>query len=70
MISSPRWRRRVSCSTSRELAENFASFSRALRDAWSDEAFVAYSVKNQSLPWILDIAKREGCLAEVVSDEE
>ena len=53
-----------------ELAENFASFSRALRDAWSDEAFVAYSVKTNPFPWILDIAKREGCLAEVVSDEE
>ena len=53
-----------------ELAKNFASFSRALRDAWSDEAFVAYSVKTSPFPWILDIAKREGCLAEAVSDEE
>ena len=26
--------------------------------------------KTNPLPWILDIAKREGCLAEVVSDEE
>lgn len=53
-----------------ELSRNFSDFAAALRDAWSPRAFVAYSVKTNPFPWILEVAKRQGCLAEVVSDEE
>ncbi len=41
-----------------ELARNFADFSSALREAWSERAYVAYSVKTNPLPWILDIARQ------------
>lgn len=53
-----------------ELRANFADFGRALRDAWSPLARVAYSVKTNPFPWILRVAREEGCLAEVVSGDE
>lgn len=54
----------------KELRQNFSGFSRALQDAWSPLAKVAYSVKTNPFGWILDVAREEGCLAEVVSADE
>lgn len=53
-----------------ELRQNFSDFRRALHEHWSRKANVAYSVKTNPFPWVLDIAKDEGCYAEVVSNEE
>lgn len=53
-----------------ELVANFLDFEKALHAHWSADSRVAYSVKTNPLPWILDIARRCGCMAEVVSDEE
>lgn len=54
----------------RELRANFSDFRRALATHWSLQSNVAYSVKTNPFPWILDVAREEGCYAEVVSDEE
>lgn len=53
-----------------ELRKNFLDFDAALRASWGEEAHVAYSVKTNPFPWILDVARDCGCLAEVVSDDE
>ena len=53
-----------------ELRANFHDFGSALRDAWGPLARVAYSVKTNPFPWILQVAREEGCLAEVVSGDE
>lgn len=53
-----------------ELKANFRDFSRALRDGWSQDSRVAYSVKTNPLPWVVKIARECGCFAEVVSDDE
>ena len=53
-----------------ELRRNFSDFRRALADHWSPHANVAYSVKTNPFPWILEVARDEGCYAEVVSNEE
>ena len=53
-----------------ELRANFCDFDRALKDAWSPLARVAYSVKTNPFGWILDVARSCGCMAEVVSGDE
>ena len=53
-----------------ELRANFDDFTAALRGAWSPLARVAYSVKTNHLPWILQVAREQGCMAEVVSGDE
>lgn len=53
-----------------ELRANFDDFTAALRGAWSPRARVAYSVKTNHLPWILQVAREQGCMAEVVSGDE
>ena len=53
-----------------ELEANFRDFEKALHTYWSVDSRVAYSVKTNPFPWILDVARRCGCMAEVVSDEE
>ncbi len=53
-----------------ELRDNFQDFSSALHDGWSADSRVAYSVKTNSLPCIIEVAKECDCLAEVVSDDE
>ena len=53
-----------------ELRRNFSDFRRALADHWSPHANVAYSVKTNPFPWILEVARDEGSYAEVVSNEE
>ncbi len=53
-----------------ELRANFSDFGHALEKAWSPLARVAYSVKTNPFPWILSVARDEGCMAEVVSADE
>lgn len=53
-----------------ELRANFDDFTAALHAAWSPLGRVAYSVKTNPLPWILQVAREQGCLAEVVSGDE
>ena len=53
-----------------ELEKNFHDFSRALVESWGPRSCVGYSVKTNPFPWILDEARKCGCMAEVVSDEE
>ncbi len=53
-----------------ELRANFSDFDQALKRAWSPLAHVAYSVKTNPFGWILDVAREQGCLAEVVSADE
>lgn len=51
------------------LEENIANFRNAMDDIWPN-SIIAYSVKTNSLPWILDWMNRHNVYAEVVSDEE
>ncbi|MBE5024007.1 pyridoxal-dependent decarboxylase [Olsenella sp. DSM 107455] len=53
-----------------ELEKNLLDFSRALAESWGPRSCVGYSVKTNPFPWILDEARKCGCMAEVVSDEE
>lgn len=51
------------------LEENINGFRSALDRIWPNSIF-AYSVKTNSLPWILEWMDRHNIYAEVVSDEE
>ena len=51
------------------LRKNVAAFFTALAAEWPNAA-VAYSVKTNALPWILQWMDRHGVLAEAVSDDE
>lgn len=53
-----------------ELRGNFSDFRRALAEHWSPRSNVAYSVKTNPFPWVLEVARDTGCYAEVVSNEE
>ncbi|MEG1745506.1 MAG: hypothetical protein RSB16_03275 [Raoultibacter sp.] len=53
-----------------QLRGNFTDFQNALTTHWSSNSIVAYSVKTNPLAWVLEVARRAGCWAEVVSDEE
>lgn len=52
-----------------ELLENIQTFKDALNIYWPNST-LAYSVKTNSLPYILGLMKQQGIKAEVVSDEE
>lgn len=51
------------------LKENILAFQNALAEIWPNSS-LAYSVKTNSLPWLLKYLNKENVLAEVVSDEE
>lgn len=51
------------------LFSNIESFRNALKAIWPN-SIIAYSVKTNSLPWVLCWMKRHDVYAEVVSDEE
>ena len=51
------------------LSENISGFQEALDTLWPG-SILAYSVKTNSLPWILKWMDAHGVYAEVVSDEE
>lgn len=52
-----------------ELNNNLLNFHSALEKIWPN-SIIAYSVKTNSLPWLLKYLKKQDVLAEVVSDEE
>lgn len=51
------------------LSENIDGFRHAMDKIWPN-SIIAYSVKTNSLPWILNWMNKHGVYAEVVSDEE
>ncbi|WP_332517365.1 hypothetical protein [Gordonibacter sp.] len=53
-----------------ELRANFTGFQQAMRNAWGGNARLAYSVKTNPHPWIVETALACDCWAEVVSDQE
>ncbi len=53
----------------RALRRQAASFTSAMAKAWPG-GIVAYSVKTNSLPWIVAWMREQGVWAEVVSDDE
>ncbi|MBY4796991.1 hypothetical protein K6V98_01235 [Collinsella sp. AGMB00827] len=53
-----------------EFRSNLQDFQRAIRSSWGSLSNVAYSVKTNPLPWLLDEVRSCGCMAEVVSDDE
>lgn len=55
--------------SSKLLDDNIETFRKALALHWSNSV-IAYSVKTNSLPWILKHMLEQGLYAEVVSDEE
>lgn len=52
-----------------ELVKSIAGFQRALSNCFS-QSIVGYSVKTNSLPYCLQLARECGCFAEVVSKDE
>lgn len=52
-----------------KLDKNINDFQIALEKNWSN-SILSYSVKTNSLPWLLRYLKTKGAFAEVVSDEE
>lgn len=52
-----------------ELDTNLLNLKNALRKYWNNY-IIGYSVKTNSLPWLLEYFKDNGCFAEVVSDDE
>lgn len=53
----------------RKLDENIGAFVTAMKDFWPN-SILSYSVKTNSLPWLLQYLRARGIYAEVVSDEE
>ena len=53
----------------KELDDNILNIKSALKKIWPNSS-IAYSVKTNSLPWLLKYLKRQNVMAEVVSDEE
>lgn len=52
-----------------ELDDSLAAFKAALTKYWNNY-IIGYSYKTNSLPWIIEYFKDNGCYAEVVSDDE
>ncbi len=52
-----------------EFDKNISDFQNALNTYWPN-SILSYSVKTNSLPWVLEYMKKLGAYAEVVSDEE
>ena len=53
-----------------ELNKDIELLRGALRDNWGENSIMGYSVKTNSLPWLLNHLRKEGFYAEVVSDSE
>jgi len=51
------------------IEDNIVAFKTALESYWPN-SIISYSVKTNSLPWVLKNVKQRGLFAEVVSDEE
>lgn len=52
-----------------ELDASLAHLNCVLKEYWSNY-IIGYSFKTNSLPWILNYFKENGCYAEIVSDDE
>ena len=52
------------------LRENITDFQKALETHWGENSLIGYSVKTNSLPWILKFMLDHGCSAEIVSEDE
>lgn len=52
-----------------ELDGSLAAFKSALKKYWNNY-IIGYSYKTNSLPWVIEYFKANGCFAEVVSDDE
>lgn len=52
-----------------KLDENINAFQQALNTIWPNSQ-LSYSVKTNSLPWLLEYLHSKNVYAEVVSDEE
>ena len=53
----------------KKLDDNILNFKVALEKIWPNSR-LAYSVKTNSLPWLLKYLRTQDIMAEVVSDEE
>ena len=53
----------------KELTRSISGFRQALKECFR-HSVVGYSVKTNSLPYCLNLANKQGCYAEVVSDDE
>ena len=53
----------------KKLKKNIEAFQNALDKIWPNSK-LAYSVKTNSLPWLLKYLYKQNIMAEVVSDEE
>ncbi len=53
-----------------DLKTNIDLFKKALESNWGSNSILAYSVKTNSLPWILKFMHSNGCFAEIVSPDE
>ena len=53
----------------KELDKNINDFQHALKSIWPNSQ-LSYSVKTNSLPWLLEYLHSKNVYAEVVSDEE
>lgn len=51
------------------LKRNIEEFSTGMKESW-DKCKTSYSVKTNSLPWVLSFMNENGIMAEVVSEEE
>lgn len=52
-----------------ELEKSLTSLKDSLEKYW-DNYIIGYSYKTNSLPWIIKYFQKQGCYAEVVSDDE
>lgn len=53
----------------KELQDNVKKLHKSLAKNW-DNYIIGYSIKTNSLPWVINFFKNQDCYAEVVSDFE
>lgn len=53
----------------KEMKDNLECLKKFLQKYWNNYA-IGYSFKTNSVPWLIRFMKQNGCLAEVVSDDE
>ncbi|MFR8840281.1 MAG: pyridoxal-dependent decarboxylase, partial [Clostridium sp.] len=53
----------------KEMKDNLECLKKSLQKYWNNYA-IGYSFKTNSVPWLIRFMKQNGCLAEVVSDDE
>lgn len=53
-----------------EFNNNIETFEKCLWEIFGDKSILGYSFKTNSLPYLIECAKKSGCYAEVVSERE